>query len=161
MSLFGNLKHKSTVDEISIAPSAPSADVSDEDLEFVKGRAESAEDVINAYNAKLKAEAEAKAAMEAALAAQKEEKETETMMPEEDNQTENTEIEYVYQKVPVIQHELVLDLPEFHPSDEPAIAVIRGDEGFLAKDLVSGIMALGRCESEARERLNLLLAQPA
>ena len=143
MSFLGNRKHKSTVEEISIAPSAPSADVSDEDLEFVKGQTETAEDVINAFYAKQKAEAEAA-------------QETKNIASEEDNETE-----YIYQKVPVTQHELVLDLPEFHPSDAPAIAVIRGDEGFLAKDLVSGIMALGRCESEARERLNLLLAQPA
>ena len=71
------------------------------------------------------------------------------------------ESEKIYQKVPVTQHEVVINLPEFHPSDEPAIALIRGDEGFLARDLVSGMMAMGNCEDDARDRLMTLLAQPA
>ncbi|MBR3734550.1 MAG: hypothetical protein IKN07_01605 [Lachnospiraceae bacterium] len=184
MSLFGAFKRKSDA-SVNIEPAYEPETEAKGELDFVNGQAETAEEVIQAHleeearaqeEAKL-AEAQKKAAEEAAKAnetaadsAAEPEKTPAIVVPEYvppknllDELEEETipESEKICQKIPVTQHEPVINLPEFHPSDEPAIALIRGDEGFLAKDLVSGMMAVGNCEDDAKDRLMTLLAQPA
>ena len=184
MSLFGAFKRKSDA-SVNIEPAYEPETEAKGELDFVNGQAETAEEVIQAHleeearaqeEAKL-AEAQKKAAEEAAKASEaaaksvaKTEDAPAIVVPEYvpprnllDELEEETipESEKICQKIPVTQHEPVINLPEFHPSDEPAIALIRGDEGFLAKDLVSGMMAVGNCEDDAKDRLMTLLAQPA
>ena len=180
MSLFGAFKRKSDA-SVNIEPAYEPETEAKGELDFVNGQAETAEEVIQAHleaearaqeEAKL-AEAQKKVAEEAAKASEaaaKTEDAPAIVVPEYvpprnllDELEEETipESEKIYQKIPVTQHEPVINLPEFHPSDEPAIALIRGDEGFLAQDLVSGMMAVGNCEDDAKDRLMTLLAQPA
>ena len=153
MSLLGAFKRKQDA-SFNIEPAYEPETEAKEELDFVKGQAETAEEVIQAHLEEVKEKESTPTIVvpeyipPQSLAAELEE----AMIPES---------EKIYQKVPVTQHEPVINLPEFRPSDEPAIALIRGDEGFLAKDLVSGLMAMGSCESDAKDRLITLLAQPA
>ena len=198
MSLFGAFKRKNDA-SVNIEPAYEPETEAKGDLDFVKGRTETAEEVIQAHLAEearaleeaKQAEVQKKAAAEAAKedvsaadsavitedvpaagnAAVAENGAAPASIVSEyvppknfaDALEENPipESEKIFQKVPVTQHDPVINLPEFHPSDEPAIALIRGDEGFLAEDLVSGMMAMGNCEDDAKDRLMSLLAQPA
>ena len=193
MSLLGAFKRKQDA-SFNIEPAYEPETEAKGELDFVKGQAETAEEVIQAHLEEVKAKEAAAENAESIATEQAEAAEnTDTVVSETPSDNETTaaaekestpaivvpeyvpprslaaeleetmipESEKIYQKVPVTQHEPVINLPEFHPSDEPAIALIRGDEGFLAKDLVSGLMAMGSCESDAKDRLITLLAQPA
>ena len=174
MSLF----KRKTGASVNIEPAYEPETVPSGELDFVKGsESETAEEVIQAHLQEMNKVSETAAAQAAEPAAESiaertvpaEPETTGTpgiMVPEYNpaksmQAAESSEVEFITQKVPVTQHELVLNLPEFHPSEAPAIALIRGNEGYFAKDLVSGKVAMGKSEIEAREKLITLLAQPA
>ncbi|MCR5129012.1 MAG: hypothetical protein K6B69_13035 [Lachnospiraceae bacterium] len=168
MSLFGAFKRKNDA-SVNIEPAYEPETEAKGDLDFVKGRTETAEEVIQAHleeearaleEAK-QAEVQKKAAAEASPAIVVPEYDPPKNFADALEENPIPESGKICQKIPVTQQDPVINLPEFHPSDEPAIALIRGDEGFLAKDLVSGMMAMGNCEDDAKDRLMSLLAQPA